>query len=250
MGNSIGVVIQARTGSSRLHGKVLMPLQKGDTILSYLVKRISSLGIQTVVATTTSEKDDELAVYLSSNNIPYVRGSEDDVLSRFVLAADYFNLNYIIRICADSPFIDKGFLSKLIKIWEQGKKKDYLSFSYQGKPTVLSHFGVFGEIVSVEALKKLASTFPENDFYKEHVTNGIYTNADMFSIELFPFDDVLAPYDGLRFTVDTLSDYEVIKNISSSVNVEEVNFETIADWAIQQPGILNNMRDNITNNKK
>ena len=100
-------IIQARMGSSRLKGKVLADIQ-GKEMLWHVVRRVkaSKKVDKTVVATTTEKEDDIIRDFCLKNDIYFYRGSSDDVLARYFLAAEKFNADLIIRVTADCPLID------------------------------------------------------------------------------------------------------------------------------------------------
>ena len=99
---NILAIIQARIGSTRLPGKVLMDLE-GKTVLERVVERVkgSKFVSEIIVATTTSEKDDELEKLCKKIGVKVFRGSEDDVLDRYYEASKLFNPDNIVRITSD-----------------------------------------------------------------------------------------------------------------------------------------------------
>src|SRR5690554_4950371 len=114
----LGIIIQARLGSTRFPKKILKPFGE-STLLLYLIDRLKRLSLPIVVATTTNEIDDELCEYLKKNRIEYFRGSENNVLQRYIDTANQFGFTEIIRVCSDSPLIDLGFLNKLLSYWKE-----------------------------------------------------------------------------------------------------------------------------------
>ena len=80
----VGVVIQARMGSKRLPGKVLLPIN-GTPLLGHVIGRLKELNISTqiVVATSDHNRDDAIEIYANQQGLPVYRGSEDDVLDRY-----------------------------------------------------------------------------------------------------------------------------------------------------------------------
>lgn len=100
-------VIQARMGSERLPGKVLRDIA-GKTMIDRVIERaqrcLSIDGV--IIATSTNASDDVLADHCRSNGVHVVRGSENDVLSRYALAAEKFRCEYVVRITSDCPLID------------------------------------------------------------------------------------------------------------------------------------------------
>ena len=107
------VVIQARMGSNRMHGKVLK-IYKNFSILDILIKRVKKLNLinKIIVSTTIKKKDDKIVAFLQKNKILYFRGSEKNVLSRYYKTAVKFKLKNIVRLTSDCPLIDINTLEK------------------------------------------------------------------------------------------------------------------------------------------
>ena len=104
---NIGIIIQARLGSTRLPGKVLKPFHGDKCILDIILDKLHQASdAQVIVATSTSKDNDALVEHLERNGELVYRGSENDVLDRFIKAAKEFHIDGIIRICSDNPFID------------------------------------------------------------------------------------------------------------------------------------------------
>jgi spore coat polysaccharide biosynthesis protein SpsF len=101
---NIAAVIQARCGSSRLPGKVLMDVA-GRPLFSRVVQRARQAKMlsEVVLATSTHERDRPLVTLAARLNVPCFRGSEDDVLNRFAGAAHAFNADVVVRLCSDGP---------------------------------------------------------------------------------------------------------------------------------------------------
>ena len=113
------VIIQARMGSRRLPGKSLMKLGN-NTILELVIKRVSmSKGVKKIIVATSKNKiDKKIQILCKKLKIECFRGSNVNVLSRFVKISKIKKLQSFIRICADSPFIDPKLIDKLIKIYK------------------------------------------------------------------------------------------------------------------------------------
>src|SRR5438309_10990047 len=108
-------IVQARMGSSRLPGKVIMKIG-GRPLLVYLVERISRARTldAIVVATTTNPRDNIIIEECERRGIPNFRGSEDDVLSRYVSAARACEAEIIVRVTADNPFTDPDSIDYVV----------------------------------------------------------------------------------------------------------------------------------------
>jgi spore coat polysaccharide biosynthesis protein SpsF len=245
---NIGIIIQARTNSTRLPGKVLLDVG-GEPLIIYIYNRIQShFHLPIIVATTNSNEDDDLVKMLIDKRISVFRGSENNVIRRFIDAAINKGFSDIIRICADNAFLDFDFLDQLIELWKGDTENDYISFEFKNKPVILSHFGVFAEIVKLSALEKVASLFPDNDIYKEHITNGVYMNPRIFKIRLINLDKELTPFEGIRLTIDTKEDFERITELMAEL--KSTKFKEIANFILSNPGMLKGMKETILENSK
>ncbi len=202
-------IIQARFGSTRLPGKIFKDLS-GKPVLWHVVNRLSysKLCNKVIVATTTEIEDDQTENFCVEHNIPYYRGSSDNVLSRYYETAKVFGAEIVIRITSDCPLIDPIILDKMIDdflITNKSEQLDYLSNSIvRTYPR-----GLDVEIFSFEALDKTykQATLP---YEFEHVTPYIYQHPDLFKLKNFANDKNLSFH---RWTVDTSEDFSLIKKI-------------------------------------
>lgn len=201
---NIVAIVQARMGSSRLPGKVLKKLN-GTPLIGVLLTRLLNAKTisKIVIATSTSDINDPLVEYVNSLGIECYRGSEDDVLNRYCLAAEVFNADVIVRITGDCPFIDPGVIDQAVNAFFDGGY-DYLT---NGAPPTFPD-GLDVEVFSRATLIR-AEAEAKTQFDREHVTpsmknngsfkKGVYTNS--------------IDYSSCRWTVDELCDFEVAKNI-------------------------------------
>ena len=172
----IGIIIQARLGSTRLPEKMILPFYKNKGILEILIEKIklSFPNIPVILATTDNANDDRLALLGEKLKILVFRGEEQNVLKRFIDAALKYDIDKIIRICADNPFLDMLYLKNLIKEYDDSSY-DYISFkTSRDLPTIKTHYGFWTEGVMLTALKKIKKLTGEK-IYLEHVTNFIYS---------------------------------------------------------------------------
>lgn len=245
---NIGIIIQARTNSTRLPGKVLLPIA-GEPLILNIYNRIQNhFQLPIIIATTVSHEDDGLAKMLADKKVNVFRGSENNVIGRFIEASKNQGFTDIIRICADNAFLDFDFLDKLIELWKRDTESDYISFEFNNKPVILSHFGVFAEIVKLSALEKVATLFPDNRIYLEHITNGVYMNPEIFKIKLINLDKLLARFEGIRLTIDTKEDFIRISELVPKI--KNIKFEEIANYILTDPGMLEGMKETILENSK
>ena len=183
-----GIIIQARSSSTRFPNKILRPFYNSDNILDIQIKRLKQLNLPIVVATTNCEKDKEIVDIVKKHSVFSYIGSEHDVLSRFVNAASENNLTHIIRLCSDNPFIMIDLIKEVSK--DEYKSYDYASHYVKNQPSISTHWGVFAELVSLEALKKIQK-LNSDALYKEHVTNYIYSHPEHFSIKKIEVSEII-----------------------------------------------------------
>ena len=144
----IDIVIQARLGSKRLPKKVLAKIN-GLSLLEILVRRVkkSNLINNIILATTENKIDNELSIKAKELDLLVVRGSENDVLSRFCLATEVSDAEYFVRVTADCPFLDHQLISDLVNKFNSSEF-DYVSNCYP--PSLPDGFDL--EIFTKEAL--------------------------------------------------------------------------------------------------
>ena len=109
------VIIQARMGSTRLPGKVLMNIA-GRSMLTWVVSRTRRATTidEVVVATTDSQADDAIVAECAVLGVPVFRGSEDDVLDRYHRTAEAFDADTVVRITSDCPLIDPEVIDRVV----------------------------------------------------------------------------------------------------------------------------------------
>lgn len=202
-------IIQARMNSTRLPGKIFMPLAE-KPLLEHVIKRIQAVKSidELCVATTTTIHDDCVSTWCAKRNISCVRGAEDDVLSRYVLAAEKTQADVVIRVTADDPFKDPTVIEKVLQMRNTLK----LDFAYNNKPATFPE-GLDVEIFLTSALK-IAHEASTDPFEREHVTQYLYRHPELFSQNNLAYHTNLAHH---RWTLDTLQDYDLIAKIYSSL---------------------------------
>ena len=124
----IVAIVQARLGSKRLPNKVLAPI--GDTpIIEFLLNRLSKSHhiSEIVLATSTNGINDQLASVVENLGYRVVRGSENDVLQRYVDTAKATNADVVVRITGDCPFVDPSIISSSILMLQEGENIQYVS---------------------------------------------------------------------------------------------------------------------------
>lgn len=179
------------------------------------VIRAKSLD-QIVVATSSDASDDELVELLAAKGFQTHRGSQDDVLSRFLEVIDVYSPETVVRLTADCPLTSPHVIDEVVAAF-YACEADYLSNTM--RPTFPDGLDV--EVVRADALKRLAllSTDPDE---REHVTLGIYRRNENFQIRNFEGPVNLS---NLRWTVDTQQDLEFVREVYEDIHCWNPEFE-------------------------
>lgn len=197
---SVGVIIQARMGSTRLPGKVLRPIA-GKVLLDHVLGRLSLLAypVTVVVATSDLPQDDAIARHCALRCVAVFRGSETDVLDRYYQCAKEYGFEHVVRLTADNPFTDMEELQRLIE--QHLARYDDYTHSFGSMP-----LGVGAEIFTFAALERSAREGHAPN-HREHVNEYIQEHTDNFRVGILEVPAVKRCPD-LRLTVDTEDDYQ------------------------------------------
>lgn len=215
-------VIQARTGSTRLPGKVMYPLN-GLPALEHVISRTSNGNNVTdvVLATTTESQDDVIAQHASKFGANVIRGSESNVISRFERAVAEYDPDIIIRITGDCPLIDSSIIDRVVASLSE-EDADYSSnIIHRTFPR-----GLDVEAFTVGSFKTVISQ-TTSQIEREHVTPYYRENMDEFEIVNVTSDQVFddEKYIGrtdLRLTLDEADDYNLLDRIYNSIEYDDI----------------------------
>ena len=251
--NKTKIIIQARTGSTRLPQKMILPFYENEGIFSLLLKKLTSAFDKNdiILATSINSNNDILVETAKHYGVNYFRGSENDVLQRFIDAAKEFDAENIIRVCADNPFLDVFYIELLLEKFEKFNC-DYLSYlTSDGTPSIKTHYGFWAEAVKLSALEKVRELTDEN-LYHEHVTNFIYANRDIFDVKFFEIIPQIDKHKDIRLTIDTQVDFDIQKEIFNKLNSYIPNFTSlnVIDFLEDNPHYLEIMKNEILKNQK
>lgn len=219
-------IIQARMGSERLPGKVIKELC-GKPMIVHIVERLSKSKLidDIVVATSTDECNDVLEDILNATGIKCFRGSEDDVLTRYIDTVERYGGDNIIRVTGDCPLVSYEIIDELIQQFIQSEK-DYMRVDV---PDTICR-GFDAEIFTKDALHKVDS-LANIQRYREHVTLYMYQHPNEFSISkcILPTRWQTPDY---RLTVDTVQDFELIEKIYAGLYADGtyMNIEDIINF--------------------
>ena len=202
-------IIQARLGSRRFPNKVLKKIN-GKTILEHVISRVKNVKFKNkvIIVTTSKKRDKEIIKIAKKNNCLFYAGSENNVLERFYKAAKKYKVKNLIRVSADSPFIDPKIIEKAEKIYKKNKY-DYVSNII--KPSYPKGMSV--EFCNFKSIKT-AHYLTVSKFDKEHVTSFIYKRPDIFRIKNFKLKKSFRKY---RFTVDYRKDLVLYEKLYKKI---------------------------------
>lgn len=205
------VVVQARMGSSRLPGKVLMDVG-GRPMLGLMLDRLGPLrghGLKVVLATSELGRDDPIEELARLRHIPVVRGSEGDVLSRFVTALQRHPADHVIRLTADCPLIDPDVVLEALAA-HRAEQRDYTS------NTLVRTFpdGLDVEVVGAQAIVD-AHREATDPAEREHVTPFVYRRPRRYRLAQVTSPQ---PLGRERWTVDRAEDLDVIRRAVDAVD--------------------------------
>lgn len=207
-------VVQARMRSTRMPGKVLMPIA-GRPLLWHIVHRLrKAVRIdEIVIATSDTAPDDAIAVFCQTEKVACVRGSESNLLERFALAATTHNADIIVRVCSDSPFIEAAYIDHFITaLIDQGA--DYV-LPDASKPN--AHEGI--DVFTRRGLNKLLAEAADDPVAREHVTGYFKLHPDFVPIataESFADSERASP----RVSVDTPADLAFVEAVYDRLNAK------------------------------
>lgn len=247
-----GVIIQARTGSSRLPNKVLTPFYKDENLLDILLgslQKFSNGRYRVILATTENPKDEALLSVARKWGVDCFKGSEADVLDRFIAAARQYDVDSIIRICSDNPFLQVSAIDTLFDEYEK-TGADYVSFAFpDGLPVIKSHLGLFMELTTRETLQRVREMTDEPVFH-EHVTNYIYAHPETFSVRLLELPPKLQNRKDLRFTLDTQDDFRMLQALYADFRNTDMCVDSLLHIVDSHSRYRDVMKENIKKNQK
>ncbi len=203
----VAATIQARMGSERLPGKVLKTVL-AKPLLAYMIERLKHIQqlAKIIVVTTIDRTDDPIVSLAQELGVSYYRGSENNVLSRVLSAAQAHHIDVILQTTGDCPLMDPSESEKVLT--------KFLQQDYDFVSNVLIRTyprGMESQIFSRKTLEKI-NKLTKDPIHQEHVSNFIYTNPELFKLGVITADVALQkPW--LRLTVDTEEDFNLVKTI-------------------------------------
>ena len=232
---NIVTVIQARLGSTRLPGKVLMPILD-KPLLWQMVERVkrATLAGTIVIATTTESSDDIIEEFCQAEGLPCYRGSKDDLLDRHYQAAKLYNADAVVKIPSDCPLIDPAVIDKVLQY--------YLDHDFDFVSNL--HPATYPDGNDVEIMRWGAIEKARNEatrtLEREHTTPYIWENPDKFKIGNVVWEAGLDYSMSHRWTIDYPEDFTFIKTVYEHLYPIKPAFDLqdILDLTHQKPDIF------------
>jgi len=211
------IIVQARTGSKRFSKKILSKID-GRNILEFLIDRLLQIFSKNkiIIATTKLKRDNIICDISKKKKIKFYRGSENNVLKRYLDCAIKFNVKNIIRITSDCPFVDSKLVKNMKKVY-LANKLDYIANTY---PPTKSRFpdGSDIEIFKFKSLLKLSKLSRKKED-KEHVTNLFWKNPHIFKTKMINKKRDLSHY---KYSIDYKSDLILVKRILKKIQTKNI----------------------------
>ena len=210
-------IIQARMRSTRLPGKVLLPLE-GKPVLWHVFFRLtkSKLIDEICISTSTNPMDDKIEKFAHEYGIKIFRGSEENLVKRHLDAGKKFEADVIVRITGDCPLVDPQIVDKTVEAYLNDKKLDFVS----NTKTRTYPIGLDVEVFPVKTLEKIFSISENSVFYEYFISNYIYENPSIFKSKGITLNKA----NLLRWTLDYPEDYVFLKKIFGDLYLDNKIF--------------------------
>ncbi len=223
-------ILQARLGSTRLPGKVLLDLA-GEPMIARVVNRVRRAQAldEVVIATTTEPADDALAALSAARGWPCFRGSQHDVLDRYYRTALEHGAELVVRICSDCPLIEPEIIDRVVReLLHCCPRADY---ACNALPRRTYPLGLDVEAFWLETLQVLWRE-DKNPDWREHVTQYLRHHPERFAIHGVLNDRDLS---AMRWTVDTPEDYGLVRRIYGAFGHDRFSWQEVLKLLKENP---------------
>jgi spore coat polysaccharide biosynthesis protein SpsF len=226
----VDIIVEARLASKRLPKKVMLKALNRP-LLDLMIERLKQINFvkSIIIATTTNKEDDEIANLASKNGVKFFRGSEKDVLGRVARAVKENMTDIVVQITGDNPLVDKKVIENMIEFYISNQNKyDFISNDIGVYNTEFKQefpLGLCAKVFDSSLLYEIEE-ITNNPIDREHVVNYILKNHKKYKIYNFKAEKKYCRPD-LRFTLDYLEDYKLIKSIYENLYEKNNNFSAI-----------------------
>ena len=214
----IVAIIQARMGSSRLPRKIMLDAC-GKTFLEHMIDRVSQSKTldKIIIATSLNKDDDIIEDFCKKKNITYFRGPEDDVLSRYKMAADETQADVIVRLTSDTPVLHHTIIDRVVQTYTNNNY-DYVSNCVPLPRTYPDGMNV--EVFSKKLLNEIHDN-AKKPSEREHVTLFVVFKPEKYKIFRVDYEKDVSKY---RFNLDYELDHKLLKTVFEKLYFKNPNF--------------------------
>lgn len=214
-----GIVVAARYSSSRLPGKAMIDFG-GHSLLGFLLTRLQSslLADTLILATSTESSDDIIEAEAKKYNTAVYRGDLNDVVARYVGVAETFDLQTLVRVTGDNPFLDGAYVDDFIS-----QIIDAPETLFTTRPACPKGLNV--EIFSADMLRYLHNIQNLSNAHREHLTSWFYTEESPWQPIQLKLPKNWIDVQGV-FSVDTLEDYKMASSYLESF--KDIHFSPVS----------------------
>jgi spore coat polysaccharide biosynthesis protein SpsF len=236
MATTLGIVEAAVADG--LKGKIARKLG-GKSLLEWIVRRVSdSTRLGGVVIVSCDAESDALEE-LAPPDITFIRSS-GDVLSTYASLLRQRPAESIVRVCADTPFIDPVLIDRLIRTADDHPECDYIGYALgSGRPAIFSPLGIFAEWCRCDALLRTARE-ASDPLDRRHPTRYVSAHPERFRLRLIEAPPALNRHD-LRLTIASEEDWEHTQAIYDALGPEGMDWQRVADLLDNHPAMSQRM---------
>jgi spore coat polysaccharide biosynthesis protein SpsF len=242
-----GALIFARMGSQRLPGKTLREARPGWTLLDMVYARAKKARSLSLIGVATGDTKDNDAVeaHCNSKGYPCFRGSEEDVLGRGIAAARHFDLEDILWLTGDNPFIDGPLIDDAYAFYKAGGF-DYVATTHMGHCDRWTAERTFPRGVSIQIMPRrvleAVDSLARDSLDRENGTSAIYFHPELFKLGAFSAEGPYAPWrhPELRLTIDTPNDWALLEEVLTRLApADPASFDSVQAISLLagQPGL-------------
>lgn len=237
--NSLGIV-EARPGLNPRRGKVARRLG-GKPLLEWVVRRLTDCQrLDQVIVLVGCGLDEQFVSELVPPDVPVFAGHGPDMLARYQAALQAYPAESVVRIGADSPFVDPVLVDRLVNTADEHPECDYIGYCRRdGFPGILASVGIFAEWCRASALLRVARE-ASSAAERQQPMHYLFSHPETFAVRLIPAPPGL-DRDDVRLAIESEEDWEHAQTIYEALGPEALDWQRIAGLLEQQPALRSRM---------
>jgi spore coat polysaccharide biosynthesis protein SpsF len=233
-------IVEARPGFDPLKGKFARRLG-GKPLLEWVVRRLTDCQrLDRVIVLVGRGPEEQFVSELVPADVPVFAGHAQDLLARYEAALEEYPAQSVVRIGANSPFVDPVLVDRLVNTADEHPECDYIGYRRaDGRPTLLSSVGLFAEWCRAEALlRAVREATSLSD--RQQPTRYLFSHPEKFTVRLIPAPPGL-DRDDVRLAVESEEDWEHAQTIYEALGPDALDWQRIAGLLEQQPALRSRM---------